>query len=353
MRLTNHKTGDGFLSVPEFPLEKMALALFGVVVFAVWGKTIHYGHAFAVVVGAVCLVFWMLPSLWFKAFGVYAATWGAWIYSASFCGQIPEEMITQLSGDLLFILAGGIFFIVFLRGGMPVKAYARIISGIALILALCGLYQFHIIKMVPVATLGNQNFLAAFLAVSVPFFIMSGWWLGLPVILWAMIVCKTTTAFIALCAGLLYLAWPKIKEARFGSILIGGLICAAGGWYAFVYDPFLSFAPGSRFDFWLDAWKTVSANWTTLIFGVGPGIPWRIGDMLHSEPAYVGFNFGLVGLTLILGAVLSVPRWSRPLYASCIVVAVDSLGNHIMHTAPTAILALIPIALLLREEHAT
>lgn len=350
MRLTNHKTGGGFSSAPEFPLEKMALALFGIVVFAVWGKTIHYGHAFAVVVGAVCLVFWMLPSLWFKAFGVYAAIWGAWIYSASFSGQIPEEMITQLSGDLLFILAGGIFFIVFLRGGMPVKAYARIISGIALILAICGLYQFHIIEMVPVATLGNQNFLAAFLAVSVPFFVIIGWWLALPVILWALIICKTTTAFIALCAGLLYLAWPLIRKSGTVAVLTATPIICAGYWYAFVYDPFLSFAPGSRFDFWLDAWRTISTGWATLLFGVGPGIPWRAGNMLHSEPVYIGFNFGLIGLGLILGAVLAVPRWNRPLYASCVIAAVDSLGNHIMHTAPSAILSLIPIALLLREE---
>jgi hypothetical protein len=68
--------------------------------------------------------------------------------------------------------------------------------------------------------------------------------------------------------------------------------------------------------------------------------------MLHSEWVNLAWNLGIVGL-VIAGLYFwrSLKSGNRILTAMIVAVLVDGLGNHLMHTIPTAILAVMAMGL--------
>ena len=373
--------------------EKLALALLVPIIFWVWGATIHTGHAYAVIIAGALLVFMMLPSIPLKVFGFYLAVYTAWIFSSACAKLMPGEILGQTSDSVLLIMAAAVYFLIIYHGKMEIEKYASWICSVTLVLAVMGIAMYYLKNLPAVAFLGNQNFLAAWLAIAFPFFIRQGeyryfvkprfyfprsWWgrffdhkitmwaVCVPILLLTFYLCQTTTAFVAAMAGTAYSLWPQIRAAK---LKISIPICAVIGgvviYYAFIYHPFIR---SPRFGYWKDllldlssgwhfsnSWPfvTVTTGWHYLFFGVGPGVLWRVGDMLHSEYAYGMFYFGIVGLVFYAAIIATVPRSNRTLYASFIAIIVDMIGNHLFHTAPTAILSIIPVALLFRidREH--
>ncbi|MEN6464513.1 MAG: hypothetical protein ABFD62_04965 [Syntrophaceae bacterium] len=331
-----------------FP-EKTAVASMALVLFWIWGPTLFYGHTFALVIGAVLLTFLSLPGVPFKIFGIYLAVWCGWMYSAAFVETIPIEMIIDLSSELLFIVAGSVFFLTVLRGRFPICYYQHWLCIFALVMAGIALSQYHFFKIPSLGTIGNQNFFAAYTAISFPLFFRRGWIWWTPILLYCLIVANTTTAFVAMLAGVGYYFYPQLREIqKKAAALVLALMIGAGLYYGLVYHP--SVLTSERWDMWADAVNKISSHWYLMLFGVGPGVTWKVGNALHSEYAYMLFNLGLVGL-LLMGAIMkSIPRANREFYAAFVVIAVDAIGNHVFHTAPTALLSIVVIAILFKAK---
>lgn len=320
-------------------LETAALWLMALSVFFLWGPTQHYGHAFLVVIAAVVLAFLALPSVWAKTFGVFLAIWCAWIYSSAFEGLYFPELEGQTSDFILLITGGVAFFLTVYAGKRPLAWYQGWICTLSVILAAIGILQFLKFDMPAVALLGNQNFLGAWLAISLPFFLAGKWRFAAPLVVFALILTHTSTAVAAALAGV---CWYYLGFKGF-------LIAIPAGAYYFYGVDNSQLMTSDRIGFWLDAVNTISGHWYTAAFGVGPGVPWRPDNMLHSEYAYMIYNFGGLGLALMAGWMVSVPRNEQVLYASFIAAAVDMIGNHVLHTAPTAILVIVIVALIYRK----
>jgi hypothetical protein len=207
-----------------------------------------------------------------------------------------------------------------------------------------GLVQVFIGKGSPVATLGNQNFFAAFIAISVVFFMRKRWWVFLPVVGLALACARTSTAIAAAFISCAFYFWGW-KGA--GLSIIPAIL-----YYLLFKIPVHTLSLGTRLDYWMDALTKISNSWHTLLFGVGPGVYWQYGNELHSEPVSLLFNLGIIGLVIMAAYIITSFRrlCDRRLQAAFLAIIVDSFGNHPMHTAPTALLAIIIMGLVNREN---
>jgi hypothetical protein len=195
-----------------------------------------------------------------------------------------------------------------------------------------------------VATLGNQNFFAAFIAISTVFFMRKRWWVFLPVLALSLYVARTSTAIAAAFVSCAFYFWGW-KGA-------GLSIIPAVAYYVLFKIPVHSLSLGTRLEYWIDALSKISNSWQTLLFGVGPGVYWQFQNELHSEPVYLIFNLGIIGLAIMAAYIITsfTQCTDRRLQAALLAVVVDSFGNHVMHTAPTALLVIIILGLIDRKN---
>jgi hypothetical protein len=312
----------------------------------VWGPNVHYGHACMASLFAFAALSLMTNNVWLIAFGVFTSIWYAHLYSATFSVAIPDVVVLQVIESTLFISSGLIIYSIVKYGKTSIQLWKDAICTISILLAVIGIAQFQVVK-VATSTLGCSNFLAAFLAIATPFFFRKGWFFALPVILLAIWDAHTSMAILALAVGVGAYFW-KLKG------MLAGMI--PGLFYLTCIDnhTIQNVATEERVAFWSDAAVKVSSHWYTLLFGVGPGIYWRTDNMLHSEYVYLLFNFGLVGVLIAAGYIikqfsfLKYPHYripDRSLFAAMIIILINAIGNHLLHTAPTAVLAIIIFAL--------
>jgi O-antigen ligase len=175
-------------------------------------------------------------------------------------------------------------------------------------------------------------------------FFRPGWKKFIPVIGVGILMSQTSTAIMAafIGSGWYLFGWR-------GSCLAVIPSCI---YYLFFKVQVHALSFGTRLEYWSDAIHKLYNSWQTVIFGVGPGVYWQVGNDLHSEYMNTLFNLGILGLALVVAyLVMSFKKaCNRYLCAAFIVICVNAIGNHLMHTAPTAMLALIVMALRDRRE---
>jgi hypothetical protein len=337
---------------------------FALIPFGVWGQNIFFGHANTLILSATLLLFLcdyndIKLNGWLKAVGVYLSCWIAYVFSVCFIGKYPHTWSMAMIESILFIWAGMIFFMAVYKGSLKKEVWFNFICSVALVQSVIGILQWafsfdpvrfaleQVITVMgqmdystPVGTLGNQNFLVAFLAISLPFFFRDKWKYCVPIILYALILTKTTTAIGAAIIGSVYFF--------FGWKWAVASIAPAFILYAIKYNGIIF--TNERVLYWLDAWRSTSHSWQTLLFGWGPGITWKSGNMLHSEYVNTFFNYGLIGLMIMIGYIASVHKMNRILLASFIIICIDMIGNHALHLTTTAVLIILIIALIERQK---
>jgi hypothetical protein len=245
-----------------------------------------------------------------------------------------EPVIVANSSALIGF--GMVIYSIVRLGSTSVDGYLDMIIAVALVLSILGIFG-HSHGKPPVATLGNQNFLGAFLAISAFACFRKRRWYFLVLILPALWLCHSSTPIAAYCAGLGFYLW------RWKGLALS-VIPGAAYFYAIDNGSLLRI---DRFVFWLNAWEYLTASWWTVVVGFGPGIPWNPGKgMLHSEWVNLAWNLGIVGLVIAgLYFLRSLKSGNKILTAMVIAVLVDGIGNHLMHTVPTAILSIMVMGL--------
>lgn len=338
---------------------------FALIPFGVWGQNIFFGHANTLLLCVTLLLFTCKPENnfrtngWIRLAGLYLSCWIIYVLFTTFIGKHPPAWAMAMTEANLFVWAGMIFYLGVFNGSLKKSAWFNFICSVALAQAVLGILQwgfkidpvrFLLEKVVvvmgqmdfssPVGTLGNQNFLAAFLAISLPFFFRDKWKLCLPIIVFALTITHTTTAIGAAIIGVIFYFYGW-KWACAG-VIPAGIIFAIKYWG--------SLFTNARVEYWKNAWESTSHSWQTLLFGWGPGVTWQSGNTLHSEYVSTLFNFGLVGIIIMVGYICSVQKLNRLLLTAFVIACIDMVGNHALHTTPTAVLILVIMALMEREN---
>lgn len=315
--------------------ESLIIAGLFLVCLTGWGIDQYSSQAFVLVVVAFCSLAFVFRDKLLAAAGAYLACQYMFLFAAASFGVYPGEVAVVAADSLFF---GGALLVIYAGiryGGIPADKWMNWICILATVLAAIGLVQYWRVGSAS-ATLGCTNYLAAFLAISGPFFFRRKWWMLLGIVIPCLYATNTATAIAAFTMAVGFFFYGKL-----------------GMWAAFAYGLlyFLIFKhPSSlfeRFSYWIDAAGKLGGHVERLIFGVGPGILWQADNMLHSEYAYAIWNFGIIGLIIGgLYAFRSVKLFSdRRITAAVIAILVDCFGNHLFHTAPTAFLAVAVFAL--------
>jgi hypothetical protein len=325
------------------------------------GGHVHQGHFNALILSAYFICACYTQNKYITIFCVYAGMWAL----------IPMLMVHQFAPTFmegcLCILLGLIVYYFILVSEISKETILDLICISALLQATLSLMQYvgfdpvsttikcfmpvesrDVSFSTPVGTLGNPNFLASYLAISLPFFIRKRWEKAIPILCAALLVTKTTTAVVAAIAGVgvYFFGW------------YGGLIGLACG--SFILTGFAALKPFKfqgvyeRLSMWQGAIRATSSSWQTFLLGWGPNVMLeKPNNMLHSEYIITFFNFGLTGISCLTAFIIDVLRkhtWKgNALIASFVAILVNMLGNHPLHTVPTAILIITVVALLQRE----
>jgi hypothetical protein len=350
------------------------IAAFGLILVALtaWGSNILGSQAYMMnCIGLAALAFMLIPEkkkeipfnkwVWeliVPFFGIYSACWFAYIQIAESQKWMPDDSMVQSVDVLTLIMSGYVLYIIIKFGRASKVFWMNVICVLSIILSCIGILQYFKVA-VATATLICTNYLAAFLAITTIFFFRGfslrfykiwkikipysplGWWLFIPLVGFALYLTHTSTAIAAFCISLGFYAWGW-KGA--GLAIIPGVAY----WLIFKMPDSLL----ERISFWTDAVQKLSGHWEKLVFGTGPSILWQTDNMLHSEYFYLLWNFGLIGLIIAAFYIIRSCRkvTNRVLFASFLAVLVDGIGNHLLHTAPTAMLAIIIFALNDRER---
>ncbi len=316
------------------PINKY-LAIFGLflVSLTAWGSNIYGSQAYMLAVFGLIVLSVMAGGIIIPVFGLYISSWYVYIQIAGSIGYIPRETILQAVDSMTLIMSGLAIYIFVKSGRIPVKTWMNSICVLAAVLSVIGIIQYYYVGQVA-ATLGCSNFLAAFIAISSIFCFRRKWCLVLIPIIICLFLTKTSTAIAAMFIGSGFYLW------RWKGVLIS-VSPAILYWIIFKTPQTLLM----RFDYWKDAIFKISNSLETFIFGVGPGIFWKTDNMLHSEYLYALWNFGIIGVGLLLIYIFSRDTSNRLLFPAFLVILVDGVGNHLMHTAPTAMLSVIVLGL--------
>jgi uncharacterized protein YjeT (DUF2065 family) len=395
-----------------------------------------------------------IKNIWIKTFFLYAFCWQLYLLWSNFA--MPSAQTGQSLTETTFFIVAAVLYKFVSESKIEKETWFNIIRisvliqmaiaisqylGFNPVTAVMGLFV-QARELMPghfVGTLGNKDFLTAFIAISLPLFIgwktiifplIIGWkrigWIinkpfgldyvypwNLTVVIplfmwWRKIPTRITNfikfsdrtpwelslniPFLAICFILFFGPTPATLAA-----LIGMAIYINRGWkfialallagFAMCYyyiviqgihlvefqrlpkqlselwntgTTFVQSTPDGdlgRFGMWLVALGKLVSSWVRFIFGFGPSADWGKVYPLHSEYMTVFFEFGLIGLTLLLGYIFTTARYliksKSVLLGSCFAIAcLDITGTYNLHIAPIAFLIIIICGLIERERNA-
>jgi hypothetical protein len=350
----------------------------------------------------VIAVAFAIKNLWVRIFLLYITAWQFTIFIVSF--NNPRVNPGPGLEVLLSCMAGGLLYYFVSKGNVPDKTWFSFIRIAVIIQILIAIpqhfkYNFFMIVMsyfVPVAeklpghlvgSLGNRNYLAAFIAFSVPMFI--GWrtfkigkWSINPALIAIFIFlgfCLSPGTLAAICGVGFLLSYNLPFWKRLIALSVVSKICVAyaaayiltTGYHLnefqalpgqlrefwdtgkFTLNPFLGDV--GRFAMWMTAFSQLITKWYTVVLGFGPASAWGRDYPIHGQYFSVWFQFGIIGLGLMLGYIYTTYRFLSKekhliLLTSFVIICLDMIANFPGQIAPTAFLMVVIGGLIERKR---
>ncbi len=321
------------------------------------------GQIITLIISAFAVLAIRVKPLSLRLFCWYVAGWTAYrhvykVYGDPHFGPAPEPALDRM----FVIMAGAIMYLAVTESDLLIKWFFLFIGGMAVFQALIGLGQTlgynpvfdflasktntkQLFSFKPTGTLGNQDFLLAYIAITLPLFYRKWRVLALPLFAYLLITAKVSTAVIAAFIGTAVYFGRNLKW-----LMTAAIPCLAG---IIIYVVFIDQIPlkNVRFEMWgiaLDQFKT----WPQILFGFGPGSRWGGKGALHNDWLSIFHTFGLIGLSCIVAFVwdtIKRVKDDRTMLAMIITICVNALGNLPMQLAPSIFLILIIFGLAQRE----
>jgi hypothetical protein len=359
---------------------------------------------FFIVLPLIIIAFY-IRNIWVKTFLLYVMAWQILLFLLYF--NNPNANPGNGLNVIITLMSGAIIFKFVSEGSLKTSKWFWVIRIAVILQILLAIPQFwkfsplfyvlsHFTKMVNelpshlTGTIGNRNYFAAFVAISVPMFI--GWatfkikeinvnlsLIGIFIILYFCFSPGTIAAVIAMSFLLAYrvpkgkIRWAVMSAGPILAVAYTGYYVLSTGYHVrdFVNLPLQLkeliqgktinyFEPDGdlgRFGMWIMAFTQLKESWIKMIFGLGPGAPWGRAYPLHSEYMSVWFQFGLVGLALMIGYIWTTVRFlfkskNMIFLAAAIIICLEMVMNHTMEVPVSGFLVIIIAALIEREKHA-
>ena len=332
---------------------------------------VHEGQHLAFVLAAVVVIGLLITNRLVSAFYFYLAVWMlfAMLYRLFF--QLPPSVFPLLMNEVAFFAAGGICYIAVSRSKIGLETFYNAICAGAVVQSLMAISQSlgfdpvlwflrFFVNADPLldpttmtGSLGNPNFLAAYLAISLPFFFRRKWCWFIPVLAVVLYCSKTTSAFVPAVIGVAYFYHEFIFRGPFRwHYIVGAVLVVVGvslGYAIFNHTPFYS---NPRWSDWSDVLLIWSKSSFAVVFGMGPGAMWSKPYPMHNEWLECLYQFGTIGFSLLAAYVVSIWRGNKMLFTAFLIAAINIFGNYAIHLSPSAFLIIIVAGLIERERTA-
>ncbi len=355
---------------------------------------LHGGHHLFFVLSALIVVGLLCDNKWASLFLIYIALWQLWLFiDILYISHTGIKQVSEGFMQIIFALSGAILFVAIKKSKIKPEWFYNVICVTAMVQALIAITQMFdcdpviaLLKIVApvqaifssttiVGTLSNPNFLAAYLVFSFPFFLRirkpyfykvpipktervlyipkPSWCWFIPVVLFLLIESKTSTAVVALIAGMIvYFAHLRLWNTRVWLLFVlggCGYVLYDGNIFFPIIEGKIQFHP--RFQFWVKAIENMNSI-SNVIFGLGPAAPrvWGVSSPMHNDWLTIFYQYGLVGLSLVVGYVVTIYRSNKMLFSAVIIVLVNMTGSYPLHLAPSAFLIIIIVGLIEREK---
>jgi len=353
---------------------------------------------FFITMGSIIIAF-QIKNILIKSFLLYAIAWQMFIFMQSFStGENPGAGLSII----LSLTVGAMVFKFVSDGSVKKETWYSVIRIVVLIQTVLGSLQYFginlvtdfLVQFVPVradlpthitGTLGNRNFMAAFIAMSIPMFAnwkpaqIKGVNVSVILLFAVLVGCMSPGTLAAIIGITVYYAYSRKIKHRLLYVLLSVVVAVgfAAGYILITgnhLNEFTDFAiqweqlrdtgnvitdtaPGDigRFAMWMLAGWQLVHNWFAFIFGFGPGAFWGRNYPLHSEYVSIWFQFGLVGFSMVATYIaLTLRRLFKSgdavLLSFFCILCLDMVGNFPMEVASTAFLAIIICGLIERER---
>ncbi|HSW65033.1 MAG TPA: hypothetical protein VLH56_17240 [Dissulfurispiraceae bacterium] len=343
-----------------------------------------------------------IKNVWVKAFLLYVAVWQIALLLLLF--NFKDASIGPSLSILFSVMAGAIIYKFISESTIPDEKWHMVIR-IAVITQIIiatpqhfGLNPFvwivgmftPIVEKLPghlVGTLGNRNYLAAFIAFSVPFFV--GWrtfnigkWTINPslIVIFIFLGFCLSPGTLAAIMGMGFLLSYKFSFMKRMVTWSAAMKVATA--YAAAYILTTGYhlnefqaLPGQlremwetgkitlspiqgdigRFAMWMTAISQLLSSWPAMIFGFGPAAAWGREYPIHGQYVSVWFQYGLIGLTLMLGYICSTIWFLNKgkhviLLTAVIIICLDMVANFPAEIATTSFMMLVICGLIERER---
>ncbi len=401
------KIGDR-MSMTDWAIPAMFLLLpFTIIVPGlIWDS-----HRLFFIIMLLPMVAMMIKNVWIKSFFIYAFIWQLFILWTHFGNQPrihPGSSLTIIAS----LISAAVIFKFVSESRMANEKWYDIIRIAVLIQIVIAILQFFMINLVLlfmqifikaqelmpghfVGTLGNKDFLTAFIGIAAPLFV--GWksikwhivkpfgvdgtypWdirINIPLIAIAFILFfGPTPATLAVIFGMaIYVnrGWKPIGLALVVAVCMVYYYVGIQGIHLNEFEAL----PGQisefirtgaitarmtapedlgRFGMWFVALGKLLSSWKAFMFGYGPGAFWGMPYPLHNEYMTTFFEFGLIGLSLLFAYIYHTAKFliltKNRILGTCFVIACIDIGaNFALHIAPTGFLIVIICGLIERER---
>lgn len=353
----------------------------------------------------ICPMFVMafsIRNLWVRVFLMWITAWQMVVLMAQFSSHRVE--VGPSLGIFMAVMAGAVIYKFVSEGNVPDETWAKFIRAAAIIQILLAIPQYfghnpfmEVVRLfLPVeerlighmvGTLGNRNYLAAFIAFSIPFFI--GWgtfkigrWSVNPALVGIFIFLGfcLSPGTLAAILGLAFLIsynlpfWKRMLSlstaVKVCVIYTAAYVLTTGHHLNEFQDlpaqiqtlldtgrlPLDHFTGDvGRFAMWMTALGKLMASPLFFVLGFGPAAHWGRNYPIHGQYISVWYQFGLVGLMLIVGYVITTYRMlarkkELRLLTALVIICLDCVANFPGQIASTAFLIVIILGLIERKR---
>lgn len=353
---------------------------------------------FFISMGSIILAF-QIRNLLVRGFILYASVWQLCLFLTAFVTAInPGNGLTVL----LCLSSGSMIYAFISNGTFSKEKWFVVIRVLVILQAILGTLQYFeidlVIKVIGlfapvrselpghiVGSIGNRNFFAAIVAMSLPIFAVWKWpvvkGINLAVVyLFILLAFCLSPGTIAAIIGMTVYYVHKNRPRFWGAYILGSVLVCIG--YAATYilmtgnhaseflDVFAQFeqlrehgdiltntAPGDlgRLGMWMLAGWRLAHDGFGFVFGFGPGAFWGRAYPVHSDYVSIFFQFGLVGFSMVAGyIVLTLRRLFKTgdsvLFASFFIICFDMMANFPMEVSSTAFMAIVIAGLIERDR---
>jgi hypothetical protein len=311
------------------------------------------GHQAALMMLAPVLMVTTIRDRLVKYLVWYVTAWAIVLRVGYVIGEISVQLATRAFLSQMLLTGAVAVYVACAKSRVPLQRFYDFVCIVAIaqaVIAIGQLFGFDVFAISDVfhserssfrtvGTLGNSNFLGAFLAMSLPFFFRGRWKLAGILPLVAMCLSQSTGAVVSFAAAMCvqFAFWRAVPYA-------------AGFLMIYIAIDWSVISATSRIEWALATIGKIFEYPLGMLFGRGPVADTGMRHPIHNDWIEMWLRYGLVSLSLALTYIINLRGRNRTLVASLAAFFVNALVSYPFRLAPMIFLAAMCMGLLERDK---